>query len=152
MQTEIVQALDRVPIFMDLTPEERGHLANYLRFAFWQGGTVLFKEGETSHDLFILLTGQIAVKKRDQKGILRNIAKIPPYNTLGETAFLSSGMRTATAITVGESSGLIMGLEDMETMSEFAPQLANQLLRKIIHMLAFKLRKTSREYAEILAH
>jgi CRP-like cAMP-binding protein len=148
---DITAILDQIPIFADLTTTEISQLASYFRLKKWSAGETVFSEGENSHDLFFMVAGTVSVVKKDKNGQNKEIAKLEGKNVLGEAAFVDNSLRSAGAISKTDCIGLAMSQDHLDSICEFNPRLAIKLLKKLNRLLALKLRKTSKEYADAVA-
>lgn len=148
---EITQILNQLPIFADLSTPDAAMLASYFKLRRWPAGEVLFNEGDNSHDLIFVVVGIVSIQKKDKVGKLKEIAKLEGKSVIGEAAFVDSSLRSATAVAKADSIGLLMNQAAMESIAETNPSLAFKLVKKLNRLLALKLRKTSREFAEVVA-
>lgn len=147
---DISLILDQMPIFADLSSTDIATLAAYFRLKKWAAGQTIFLEGENSHELIFTLLGTIVIRKKDRTGQHRDIARLEGKQVLGEAAFVDRSLRSATAVAMTEVVGILMNQDMLEAISASSPMLAIKLLRKINRLLALKLRKTSREFADVL--
>ncbi|HEY9856800.1 MAG TPA: cyclic nucleotide-binding domain-containing protein [Stenomitos sp.] len=147
----IARIIDQIPIFSDLPTAEVDQLASYFRLKKWATGETLFNEGENSHDLIFVVTGTVSVRKKDKAGQQKEIAKLEGKNVLGEVAFVDKSLRSATAVAISEATGIAMSQEHLDSICDFNPSLAIKLLKKLNRLLSLKLRKTSKEFAEVAA-
>ena len=145
---DITHMIDKLPIFADLSTSEVTQLAAYFRIRSWRGGETIFLEGENSHDLIFIVTGGVDILKKDKAGVNKPISRLEPKNVLGEAAFVDNSLRSATAVAVTDTVAIAMGQDHLESISADHPRLAIKLLKKLNRLLALKLRKTSREFAE----
>lgn len=149
--TDIARLIDQLPIFADLSSTEADQLATYFRLKKWSSGEVLFHEGENSRDLIFTVNGSVTIRKKDKMGQQKDIAKLDGKNVLGEAAFVDSSLRSATAVANADTLGIAMSPEHLDSICEYNPGLAIKLLKKLNRLLSLKLRKTSKEFAEVAA-
>jgi CRP-like cAMP-binding protein len=146
----IKQAIDKLPIFSDLTTREVDVLASLFHPKDWHRGETLFAEGEPCQALYFILVGDIKIFKKDKNRQYKEIASVGDRSILGEMGFLERSLRSATAIAEKDSAGIGLYYSDFETLCEVDPQIAIKLLKKLNRLLALRLRKTTVEYANIL--
>lgn len=146
---DVLRVLDSYPIFMDLAPRDREKLGNYLIFCSWPAGEILFEEGERSHFVVFLSTGDVSIQKRARSKSIKELAVVSGRASLGESAFIGNDMRSTTAIAKTGVVGLVLTRERYDDLCLLDPILANQFLRKMNRLLALKLRKISKEYADL---
>lgn len=147
----IARIIDQIPIFSDLPTAEVDQLASYFRLKKWAAGETIFHEGENSHDLIFLILGTVSIRKKDKAGQQKEIAKLEGKNVLGEAAFVDKSLRSATAVAIAETTGIALSQDHLESICDFNPQLAIKLLKKINRLLSLKLRKTSKEFADVVS-
>lgn len=150
MSEAIKQALDKLPIFSDLTTREFSVLASLFEKQEWHQGETLFAEGETCQALYFVLTGEVRIFKKDKNRQYKEIATVGDRSVLGEMGFLERSLRSATAIAERPTSGISLQHADFERLCTADPQVAIKLLKKLNRLLALRLRKTTAEYANIL--
>ncbi len=97
----------------------------------WEPEQVLFQEGETSQDLYILVSGRLEVMKSEQK-----IDEIhAPGALFGEMSWLLGRPRTATIRAKEPSRTLCIPREDIETFLHHHPQAAQDIGRHLARRL-----------------
>lgn len=69
--------------------------------------------------------------------------------SLGESAFIGNDVRSATAIAKSAVVGLVLTHDRYEALCQHDPLLATQFLRRMNRLLALKLRKVSKDFADI---
>lgn len=145
----LLEILDSYPIFLDMAPQDRFNLCGYFIGQAWSQGSVLFVEGERSDVLIFLCSGDVSVQKKDKTGSFKELANVSGHVSLGESAFIGDDLRSATAIAKTDVVGMVLTRERYELLCKQDPFLANQFLRKINRLLALKLRRVSKDYAEL---
>lgn len=104
---------------------------------------VLFKENDTSREMFILLSGEVEVSKGGK--VLATVNTNGSF--LGEMATLLNATRTATVRTTKKSVFLKILPENIETMFKVTPELGYKLSKTLAERLA----SVSRQLADIAA-
>jgi CRP/FNR family cyclic AMP-dependent transcriptional regulator len=87
-------------------------------------GRVLTKEGALGQEFFLVLEGQVSVRKKGRK-----IAMLGPGEYFGELALLSHLPRNATCTSEEESTLLVLNQAEFSTIIEDVPSLPLKLLR-----------------------
>ncbi|MBI5526506.1 MAG: Crp/Fnr family transcriptional regulator [Deltaproteobacteria bacterium] len=93
--------------------------------------TVLFREGETTRDVFILQSGKVKISKR-----IREIEKLldilaEPGEFFGEMSFINNRPRIATATVVEEAKVLVIEPEVFEKMLLANTEIAFRFIKKL---------------------
>ena len=88
-------ALRSVPLFSSLAPEELSSLARASREREFAPGKALCLEGESGDEVFILLSGEVTVLRRDGAG-QKTVGAEKAGGFIGEMAVLDPAPRAAT--------------------------------------------------------
>lgn len=139
---QVEKILSRVPLFVDLPPDEIHHLSTILRLIEIPAGALLMREGERGDLFYVVIEGQIEIIKSfgTQEERLLGIRGSGEY--IGEMSlFLRDGLRTASGRAVCHSQLLEMARTDFDEMLERRPHLAYELVR----VLSLRLRTSQNE-------
>ena len=93
-------------------------------------GTVLFREGDTGKEMYVVQSGQIAISKhvRDVEKVL---ATLGPGEFFGEMAIISNTPRTATATVASEARCLVIDPKTFEAMVRGNAEIAIRMIKKL---------------------
>jgi CRP/FNR family cyclic AMP-dependent transcriptional regulator len=89
--------LKAVDMFDGLEPEDLALLARESRESWFAADEVLFREGEMGDEVFVLLSGDVSILRRDGN-VDRVVAVEGPGSVIGELAVLDPAPRNATVI------------------------------------------------------
>lgn len=131
-------------IFSSLSEEEGVVLCSYLELKEWPAGAVLMKDGEPGDSMGFLVDGKLAVKKETSfpgKHIL--VAILEKGSMVGEISAVEPQLRNATVVATEKSRLLILTHDNLNKLLENNHELGAKLLKRIIHVLSFRLRKAS---------
>jgi CRP-like cAMP-binding protein len=100
----------------------------------YRAGDVLFLEGETGEEMYVIQSGTVQVSKRigDEE---RPIATLGRGEFLGEMAILNGKPRTASALVVEDARCLVIDGKTLETMISKNPEIAMRLIKKLAKRL-----------------
>jgi PAS domain S-box-containing protein len=105
-------------------------LAKYLtRF---QSDQIIFLEGDDSQELYVLVSGRIAIFKGDKK--IRGLSKTG--SIFGEMSFFLGGSRTASIRTIEDVSVLRIPREEINNFLAEFPDAAREITRHLAQWLA----------------
>jgi CRP-like cAMP-binding protein len=121
--------LPRVPIFSDLGPEAFVALTEGLSVQRVGPGEAVITEGEEATAFYVVATGRLAVRRRDEKGDQVVLAHLGEGEFFGEMALLSSAPRNATVVAEEPSEVLVIGAEVLRDLAGRFPHLADSLRR-----------------------
>ena len=114
--------LDAIPLFADLTPEERAEVAACLREVTVDADAALAKQGEYAYQLFVIESGNAEVRKDGE--LIRTLG---PGDAFGEIGLLATGARTASVIATSPMRLLAMFLRDFKQIERRLPALTESL-------------------------
>lgn len=108
-------------------------------------GHVLFREGDSGEDMFIIQAGRVSIKKRvrDAEAVLAVMEK---GDFFGEMAVLERLPRSATAEVLEPSDIIVISSEIFGDMIKTNPEIAVRMLRKY----SIRLRETNRQIEQML--
>jgi CRP-like cAMP-binding protein len=123
---------------------EKDSFARFLKH--YTKGTVLFNEGDEGEDMYIIRSGQVAIKKRVPHGD-KVVAVLEKGDFFGEMAMLERIPRTAGAEMVEDGDLIVIGSEIFGDMVKSHPEVAVRMLRKY----SLRLRETTKQIEELAA-
>jgi len=123
---------------------EKDTFARFLKH--FPKGTVLFNEGDEGEDMYIIRSGQVAIKKRVPHGEIV-LALLEKGDFFGEMALLERIPRTAGAEMVEDGDLIVIGSDVFGDMVRTNPEVAVRMLRKY----SLRLRETTKQIEELKA-
>ncbi|MEW6267208.1 MAG: serine/threonine-protein kinase [Thermodesulfobacteriota bacterium] len=111
-QEEKLIALKKIGFFKDFSASE---LAEVLKETSWvkhETGSVIISEGELDDSFYILVAGEVMVRKKGQP-----LAALKPGDCFGEMAYLGRTKRTATILAANRSILIKMSASHLDKMS-----------------------------------
>lgn len=136
---DAAERLRQVPLFAQVGRDDLAELAERLSSATFPRGTVLFRRGDPGHALFLLESGAVKVSNLSSDGREVVMALLGAGEVLGELALFDSGVRTADATAIEDTSALVVSDDALRPFLEEHPGVAVQLLE----VLAGRLRETT---------
>ena len=132
--------LARMPLFSELTDEERARLAALLRARRYARGEVIFLEGDEGTALCLIAEGRIRIQLTGADGREVVINVYGPGEIFGEMALLDGEPRSADAIAQEPSRAYWLQRDDFQAFLEDHPRAA----MKMLAALSRRLRHTTR--------
>jgi CRP-like cAMP-binding protein len=123
---------------------ERDSFARFLKH--FPKGTVLFNEGDEGEDMYIIRSGQVAIKKRVPHGEVV-LALLEKGDFFGEMALLERIPRTAGAEMAEDGDLIVIGSDVFGDMVKSNPEIAVRMLRKY----SLRLRETTKQIEDLKA-
>jgi CRP-like cAMP-binding protein len=126
-----VERLRRLPLFGELDHHDLSQLLRWVREVDLADGDVLFEQGAMPHDLFVIEEGSVEVRRDG-----RSVATLGPGEVVGEMALLKLERRWASVIAAGHVRAVALGADDLNSMSEQMPELADRLRETMLRRQA----------------
>jgi CRP-like cAMP-binding protein len=115
--------LGQVPLFSACTDKELDRLARHAELVDFPAGQTLMTEGETGHEFFVIVDGEVGVTAGGQ-----TLAKLGKGSYVGELALLDPGPRTATVTALRDTSAVLLASREFYAAVDESPVLARKLL------------------------
>lgn len=93
-------------------------------------GTVLFREGDSGREMFIIQKGRVRVRKRAGSAE-KVLAELSEGEFFGEMAVLMGLDRSATVEVIEDSKLLVIGPDTFESLLKSNPDIALKMLKKM---------------------
>jgi CRP-like cAMP-binding protein len=114
--------IEHLPLFADLSAEDRAEVAACLREVAVDPGTSLVTQGENAYELFVIEAGEAEVRK-DGK-VVRTLGA---GDAVGEIGLLATGTRTASVTATSPLRLVAMFSRDFKQLERRVPGLAKSL-------------------------
>jgi CRP-like cAMP-binding protein len=118
--------LDEAPLFASLPDETKRELAEFVNDTEVPSGKHLVDQGDTSYNLFVILSGSAEVYKDG-----RSVAVLGPGDFFGEMGTVGDAPRSATVVSQKRMRLLTLGGRDVQRLKESAPEVLEQLEQAI---------------------
>ena len=133
MDTSLQQpSLDALGIFEHLSSSEKTALAAELEIVPVTRGEALVRQGDPADALYVVVSGRFAVLLDGHK---EPITEIGPDQPIGEIAFLTGGLRTATVRAMRDALVLKLDRADFDKLAETRPQIWKSLTTTLAQRL-----------------
>lgn len=123
-----------------LQPQAIGRLEKFFEFASVKAGHDVIEQDEYGNFMIILLSGAIAVDRRQPWGEVMRMAEARPGEILGEMSLLDSGMRFARCTTLTPCEIGVLDAQALDAMMAGDPELAASLIALLARRLSLRLR------------
>ena len=136
--------MEMIPILSDLTNEQFESLLSICTKQDIPCYTLIFKEGDSANEMFILTEGSLKVTLGGIK-----IGRILPISTVGEMGVLTGAVRSATVITMSKSTLLRIMRKDLFDLFDKDKDFYIKYQRGMLLDLSKKLRDTNETIAKL---
>jgi CRP/FNR family cyclic AMP-dependent transcriptional regulator len=131
----LVRTLQRVPLFNELSVDELTLIASELTAKRFDGGQIVFHEGEPGGDLLIVKTGSVRILKTAASGRQQLISIEREGSSLGEVSVFDGGCYSTTAITITPVELLRLKGDGFRRLCSSHPEVAFKVIRVLGHRL-----------------
>lgn len=97
-------------------------------------GTVIFRDGETGREMYVIQSGKIKIFKRI-RDVEKTLAILPEGEFFGEMSILNNNPRSASAEVVEEAKLLVIDPKTFEQMIKGNPEIALRIIKKLAQRL-----------------
>jgi CRP-like cAMP-binding protein len=116
-----------------------------------EAGTVLFREGSTSRDFYLIHEGCVALEMSvPGRGSIR-ILTVGPGEMVGWSSLLDEGRMMASAVVVEETQAVVASAEQLLALCETSPALGYHLMRRMAVALSRRLMATRLQLLDLFA-
>jgi CRP-like cAMP-binding protein len=139
-----LELLGTVELFEELEPDELDHISDAAATRILNRGDVLFTEGDEPHDLFVVVSGRVAMANRSSDGRESVLALMEHGDLFGEMPLFDGLSRSAEARALEPSEVIAIPYEPLRQLYESRPAL----LWKVVALLATRIRNTDEALAD----
>jgi CRP-like cAMP-binding protein len=138
------------PLFAELTDEQLARLARICRPQTYTAGATIFKEGEPGNRLFLVVSGEVRVRRRIPGAGEEALAILKPGACFGEMAVFDRSERSTDAVAHQACTLASLARSDLERLLEFEPELGYRLLLGLVRLLSARLRTTNDQVRAVM--
>ncbi len=136
---QFIKILRKIPIFNGLDINQFQRIVNICSKNIYKKNEKIFMEGEESHEIYILIDGELKVTFANGKELTR----IKPVGIVGEMGIFTGEPRSASVAASTDCILLIMNRSEFFKLFERDYFLAFKILMNVIKDLSKKLRKNN---------
>ncbi len=126
-----IDQLARVRLFSACSKKELTILSRASDEAALPAGHLICEEGKTGHEFFLILDGEVTVKRKGRK-----VASLGKGSHFGELALLHRGPRNASVVAETPVTVLVLGQREFSGVLDEIPGLAHKMLTAMAARLA----------------
>lgn len=146
-----IEMLRQIPILADLRPPELEALSMVTQLASFKPGAVICREGEPGSSCFFIVSGDVEVSKRVDRGPDRPILTLKPGAIFGHISLVDSGARSATCTARLPTTCVVLDRPDFDTLFSSGSQFAFRFQEVIAKTAAEQLRKANERLGLLLS-
>lgn len=124
------RVIDRIDLLRALGDEARNEIAALSKVWRYAKGESVVREGETGHELFIVVSGQVRVQIQ-QRGAAVEIARLGAGEFFGEMSLLTGEPRAATVVALEETEVVVVEHGAFQSAIEQDPTVLSQVSQEL---------------------
>jgi sulfate permease, SulP family len=140
---------ENVDVLGSLTPSELTFIKGYTRLEAFHRDKVIFGEGDSGSELFIITKGHASAYLNQVNGHDIRLATFAPGSVFGEFAILDAGPRSASVIADDDVTCYVLSEAQFAALSKNAPSLAIKLLSGLGRELSRRLRRANKTIQQL---
>jgi CRP/FNR family cyclic AMP-dependent transcriptional regulator len=144
-----IEFLKSVPVFRDLEAEALTELNARLREKRLSAGEVLFRDGDTGQEMYIIREGNLSVMKPVSGQLDQILATLTTGNFFGEMSIFDRAPRSATICADTDVVLLCLDKKDCDELLEEDPATAAAFFYRIIQTFIDRLRHADNLLVEV---
>jgi small-conductance mechanosensitive channel/CRP-like cAMP-binding protein len=124
------RVIDRIDLLRVLSEEARNEIAAMSKVWRYARGESVVREGETGHELFIVVSGTVRVQIQ-QRGAAVEVARLGPGEFFGEMSLLTGEPRAATIVALEETEVVVVEHGAFQRAIEQDPTVLSQISQEL---------------------
>ncbi|PTL80593.1 Crp/Fnr family transcriptional regulator [Vitiosangium sp. GDMCC 1.1324] len=127
--------LAQVPLFSSLGSDDQERLSARLQSRRYPRGEVIFHQGDTGTDLYIIREGEVTIRLSAPDGREVSLALLRRGDAFGELALLDEAPRSTDAVAREETHLLSLHRADLQRFLQERPQVVPTLLAELSRLV-----------------
>jgi CRP-like cAMP-binding protein len=141
----------RLPIFADLDDNQISQLSPFFVECELSKDAVIFEQEQAAKYLYILISGEVAVRYKPYDGPALTVARIEPGGVFGWSAALGRDVYTSAAVALQKSVAYRLRGAHLPLICTQYPNTGKILLEHLAGVIAERLRSTHAQVLDILS-
>ena len=133
-----LKVIEKIPLFQGLSPNQVRQLLDAGQMTSFEKGHVLCREGDKSTDMYILLAGEAAVKRKDI-----SLATVHPVEVIGEMGLISGQPRSAKVEVTRNATMIILNKLKFDVALKKDADSAAKVFRNMLRTVCNRLREAN---------
>lgn len=132
--------LQQMYLFKNLTSSEISKVFKIMYRKVYDADEVVFEEGKRGKAIFFIVSGRVAVMRKQSDGTEKQIAVFSRGESFGELALIEEIPRSATARTLEQTDIYLIYKSNFDGLLHIAPRLGLKVILNLVHVLSARLR------------
>ncbi len=142
-------------LLIDLLQHPEFIEGKHWRKARYSANTPVFSEGDTGHELYLVLDGTLRVLGKvdldERRHIQPGFGELAKGDIFGELVLFDEMSRSATVVTVSEAELAVLNGEALLKFLDAHPEIGYPLLKELMTVLVGRLRKANQRIFSLFA-
>jgi len=136
------EMLEKSDLFGDLKIFQWQELTKVAREKEFKAGDVIFKEGDASTELYMVVEGEVEITLKVAPQLADTpVYKVKPFDIFGEFAFVDPKPRSASAWCSSKAVLAVITKGDFEELTKKFPRIGLNFYRSLVNLLSDRLRR-----------
>ena len=138
-----IDVLKKINIFSSLASEELPIIYSLMKSVEIEKGSALFHEGDVGNDMYIVLSGRVAITVKTPDNGEYQIAEITGGDFFGEMSMFEQVPRSATCCTKEDTTLLTLNGRDFYNFIKEHPSTTIKIMHRMLNITTERLQETS---------
>ena len=147
---EKIEVLQKARLFENLLPDELEMLSELSQMKDLKAGDIVFHEGDVGNSLYVIVSGEIEVLRKDTEGKLKAIASMKEPEFFGEMSLIDKELRSATVRAKSDTALLVLTNENLHSFAKVFKNGFTMVVINIARVMSARLRETNMKLASKL--
>jgi CRP/FNR family transcriptional regulator, cyclic AMP receptor protein len=147
--SDVGSFLAGLSVFRGVSGADLEALVGRLRERHLRKGQVLFREGETGHEMFFVRRGTLVVSKTVSGQVEQVLARMGPGEFFGEMSLFDGAPRSASVQAEADALLLVLDRDNLERFTNANPSAAAAFLHAVVLIFIERLRRSDDLVAEV---
>ncbi|MBI5529173.1 MAG: cyclic nucleotide-binding domain-containing protein [Deltaproteobacteria bacterium] len=147
---EKIEVLQKSRLFENLLPDELEMLSELSQMKEYKAGDLVFNEGDVGNSLFVIVSGEIDVLRKDGEGRLKPIAALKEPEFFGEMSLIDKELRSASVQAKTGTTLLVLTNENLHSFAKVFKNGFTMVVINIARVMSARLRDTNAKLASKL--
>jgi CRP-like cAMP-binding protein len=141
---------EQLSLFQGLDSESIGILSSHFKDERFDKDSVIFAQGDRAEKLYVLITGQVAIRFKPHDGDLLTVSEINDGGVFGWSSALGRSTYTSSAICIQDCTALSVKGDQLHDLCEKYPQTGVIILERLAEVIAQRLQNTHAQVVKML--
>ncbi len=147
-----IRELKKLDFFSAFTEKELDGVNRIIKEVSYAPGEVVFEEGSEGHTLYIVITGEAKVTKKDPEGREQVLTLLKDGDICGEMSFLDGRPHSATITAVHSMRVIQIEKADFDRFVEEYPKAAYKIMMNIVFQVDSIVRRMNTTYVDMISY